>query len=132
MFQVYQLQHFVKQNSTVQQDSSLVPEEREKSETERKECLGQNKERCQQRLINVDHDKRKEGSASNSEKKCFPLFNRSTENSGIAKREKVLNRKSKAKISPPTFKYDKISDHFKPKPRRPNDSKDEDKRRPGS
>ena len=120
------------ENSTVQQDSSLMPEEREKSETERKECLGQNKERCQQGLINVDHDKRKEGSASNSEKKCFPIFNRSTENSGIAEREKVVSRKKQVKISPPTFKCNKISDHFKPKPRRPNEPKDEDKRGPGS
>ena len=31
-----------------------------------------------------------------------------------------------------TFKYNKISDHFKPKPRRPNDSKDEGKSGPGS
>ena len=42
------------------------------------------------------------------------------------------DKKGKVKISPPTFKYNKISDHFKPKPKRPNDPKDEDKRGPGS
>ena len=89
-------------------------------------------ERNQQRLTDVDNEERKEGSASHSEKKCFPVFNRSTENSGIAEREKVVNKKKQVKINPPTFKFNKISDHFKPKPRRPNDSKDEDKRRPGS
>ena len=52
--------------------------------------------------------------------------------SGITEREKVVSRKKQVKISPPTFKYNKISDHFKPKPIGPNEPKDEDKRRPGS
>ena len=109
-----------------------MPEESRQSDSESKECLGQNYERNQQRLTDVDNEERKEGSASNSEKKCFPVLNISTENLGIAEREKVLNRKKKVKISPPTFKYKKISDHFKPKPRRPNDPKDDEKRGPGS
>ena len=82
--------------------------------------------------LHVDHEERKEGSPSNSDKKCFPIFDRNTEYSGITEREKVVSRKKQVKISPPTFKYNKISDHFKPKPRRPNEPKDEDKRGPGS
>ena len=109
-----------------------MSEESLRTETERKECLGKNNDRNQQRLTNVDHEEKKEGLAPNSEKKCFPIFNRSTENSGIAEREKVSSKKGRVKISPPTFKYNKISDHFKPEPRRPNDSKDEEKRGPGS
>ena len=124
--------NLVQETPTVKNDSRLMPEESRRSDSESKECLGQNFERNQQRLTDVDNEERKEGSASHSEKKCFPIFNRSTENSGMAEREKVLNRKSKTKISPPTFKYNKISDHFKPKPRRPNDPKDDEKRGPGS
>ena len=44
----------------------------------------------------------------------------------------MSSKKGRVKISPPTFKYNKISDHFKPKPRRPNDSEDEEKRGPGN
>ena len=102
-----------------------------KSDTESKECLSKKNEKNQQRLTNVDHEEKKEGSAPISEKKCFPIFNRNAENSGSVEREKVSKR-SKVKISPPTFKYNKISDHFKPKPRRPNDSEDEEKRGPGN
>ena len=109
-----------------------MPEERNKSDSERKESLGQNNESNQQRLTNVEHEERKEGSASKSDQKCFPIFDRNAECSGIAERERVSNKKGKVKISPPTFKYNKISDHFKPKPKRPNDPKDEDKRGPGS
>ena len=118
-------------SSTVQHDSRLMPEERNKSDSERKESIGQNNESNQQRLKNVEHEERKEGSASKSELKCFPIFDRNAECSGIAERERVANRRRKVKISPPTFNYNKISDHFKPKPR-PNDPKDENRRGPGS
>ena len=109
-----------------------MPEESKKSDTERKESLGQNTESNQQRLTNVDHEEKKEGPASKSDEKCFPIFDRNAECSGITKSERVSNKKGKVKIIPPTFKYNKISDHFKPKPKRPNDPKDEDRRGPGS
>ena len=52
-----------------------------------------------------------------SDTKSFPIFNRNAE------RERVLNKNRRV---------NKISDHFKPKPKRPNDPKDEDKRGPGN
>ena len=47
------------ENATVQQDSRLMPEERKKAVTERKESLGKNNESKQQRLTDVDHEERK-------------------------------------------------------------------------
>ena len=83
-------------------------------------------------MLTMTRRRKVQRSASNSDKKCFPIFDRNTEYSGITEREKVVSRKKQVKIIPPTFKYNKISDHFKPKPIGPNEPKDEDKRRPGS
>ena len=70
-----------------------------------------------------------EGPDSNSDQKYFPVFSQIIVRSEV-KREKDRPRKSKqTKIIPPTFNYNKISDHFS---KLPNDQRDDERRGRGS
>ena len=113
----------------VQNKPRMMPEERRSNDIVDSDSTEKKPSSDQQEPINVQNNLRMEGPDSNSDQKYFPLFSRNIVRSEV-KREKDRPRKSKqTKIIPPTFNYNKISDHFS---KLPNDQRDDEKRGRGS
>ena len=86
----------------------------------------------QKKPIQSQHKLKKEGSASESGQKYFPLFSQSIDGSSEVKRERGKNRKpaKQKSLTPPTFNHHKISKYFSPKigTKLPNEREDEERR----
>ena len=79
----------------VQNKSSKMPEEKKGKDKEGLESLEKKDSHDQQEPVNSQHNLRKDGQASNSDQKYFPLFSQSIARSSEVKREKGRPRKPK-------------------------------------
>ena len=110
--------------------ASIMPEVRNRTDMVGSDSSEQTQSHDQQEPVNVQHNLRREGPASNSDQKYFPLFSQSIACPEVKKGRGRPRKPNQIKIIPPTFNYLKISDHFRHKTdyKLPNEPKDEEKR----